>query len=215
LFGDAAGIVDSVQGGNDTLTVNNFGSGSLIYLFGDTNEMSGNGKGGNDILTTNNSGSDSVTYLFGDAGGMHDSAQGGNDTLNGGAGNDSLYGDAAYYSTPTFPGSITGGTDILTGGAGNDQLWGGPNDDKFVFGLGSGNDTINDFNQGNLVVGSTATEHDVINVHAYGFSGWSVLQANISDDLVSGNAVIHLSATNSMTLVGVHTVDLQETDFII
>jgi serralysin len=41
------------------------------------------------------------------------------------------------------------------------------------------------------------------------------LQANISDDLVSGNAVIHLSATDSITLVGVHTIDLLQTDFII
>jgi Peptidase A4 family len=86
----------------------------------------------------------------------------------------------------------------------------GPNDDKFVFGHGSG-DTINDY----LVVGSTATEHDVIDVQAYGFSDWSALQAVISDDIVSGNAVIHLSTNDAITLVGVHTADLLQTDFII
>ena len=36
----------------------------------------------------------------------------------------------------------------------------------------------------------------------------------ISDD-VNGNAVIHLSATDSITLVGIHTADLHQTDFII
>ena len=84
-----------------------------------------------------------------------------------------------------------------------------------MFGVGSGNDTINDFNQGNLVVGSTAMEHDLINVHAYGFSNWTALHDAISDDLVSGNAVIHLSGNDSITLVGVQTANLLETDFII
>jgi serralysin len=105
------------------------------------------------------------------------------------------------------------GTDNLDGGGGNDQLWGGPNDDKFVFDIGSGNDTIHDFNQGNLAVNSTATEHDLIDVHAYGFSGWNDLKTHIID--VSGNAVIQLSGTDSITLVGVHTANLLETDFII
>ena len=80
-----------------------------------------------------------------------------------------------YYGYFTSPGSITGGTDILNGGAGDDQLSGGPDDDKFVFGVGSGNDVINDFNQGHFGVGSRATEHDLINVHAYGFSNWTAL----------------------------------------
>jgi Ca2+-binding RTX toxin-like protein len=39
----------------------------------------------------------------------------GNDVLNGGAGNDSLYGDAQNYA-PSSPGSITGGKDTLNGG---------------------------------------------------------------------------------------------------
>jgi Ca2+-binding RTX toxin-like protein len=177
--------------------------------------LSDNAQGGNDILTVNGSGSSSTsTLIYGDAYVMLASTHGGNDTLNGGSGDDILYGDSYGY-TPSSPGSITGGTDVLNGGAGDDQLWGGPNDDKFVFNVGSGNDTINDFNQGNLAVGSTATEHDLINVHAYGFSNWTALQAVISDDVVSGNAVIHLSATDSITLVGVHTAELHQNDFII
>ena len=83
--------------------------------------------------------------------------------------------------------------------AGNDQLWGRPNDDTFLFNLGSGNDVINDFNQGNLAVASTATEHDLIDVQDYHFADWTSLYAAISDD-TNGNAVIHLSASNSITL---------------
>jgi hypothetical protein len=51
-----------------------------------------------------------------------------------------------------------------------------------VFNLGSGNDMINDFNQGNSAVGSTATEHDIINVQDYHFADWAALQAAISLD---------------------------------
>jgi len=144
---------------------------------------------------------------------MTDNAYGGNDPLNGRAGNDTLYGDAVSYS-PSTPGSITGGTDTLNGGAGNDQLWGGPNDDTFVFNVGSSNDVINDFNHGNLAGGSTATEHDIINLHAYGFSDWNALQSAISDN-VAGSAVIQRSATDSITLVRNHTADLYQTDCII
>jgi Ca2+-binding RTX toxin-like protein len=144
---------------------------------------------------------------------MSGSAHGGNDVLNGGAGNDFLYGDAQNYA-PSSPGSITGGKDVLNGGGGNDQLWGGPNDDTFVFKLASGNDVINDFNQGNAAVGSTAAEHDIINVHDYGFANWAALSSVISDN-ASGNAVIHLTANDTITLTGVHTAALHSTDFII
>ena len=140
-------------------------------------------QGGNDTLLVIDSGDHSFSILVGDASEMHDFAQAGNDILNGGNGIDALYGDAQVY-TPFSAGSITGGTDTLNGGAGNDQLWGGPNSDTFVFNFGSGNDVINDFDQGNLAVGSVATEHDVINVQAYGFADWNALHAAISD--VSG-----------------------------
>ena len=83
-----------------------------------------------------------------------------------------------------------------------------------MFKLGSANDVINDFDQGNLAVGSTAPEHDLIDVQAYGFTDWNALQALISDNS-SGNAVIHLSASDSVTLVGVHTAELNAHDFIV
>jgi hypothetical protein len=69
-----------------------------------------------------------------------------------------------------------------------------------VFNVGSGNDVISAFNKGNLVVGSTviARHHQL---YAYGFSDWNALQAAISDN-VAGNAVIQLSATDSVELIG-------------
>ena len=93
----------------------------------------------------------------------------------------------------------------------NDQLSGGPNDDTFVFNVGSGNDTIIDFNRGNEVLG----EHDIIDVRAYGFSDWNALQAVITDNGQFGYALIQLSATDSIDLYGVVTADLHQTDFII
>jgi Ca2+-binding RTX toxin-like protein len=53
------------------------------------------------------------------------------DVINGQAGDDTLYGD--------------GGNDTLNGGAGNDYLAGGAGDDTYLFGKGSGQDTINNY----------------------------------------------------------------------
>jgi Ca2+-binding RTX toxin-like protein len=209
MNGDAFG--DAPLGGDDILTAINSGDGSYSYLFGDASGMS-NAKAGNDILTVIDSGDGSHSYLYGDAEVLIN-VQAGNDVLNGGRGSDYLFGDAqSYYGFS--PGSISGGTDILNGGAGDDQLWGGPNNDVIVFNVRSGNDVINDFDQGNLAIGSTATEHDVIDVHDYRFTDWNALQAVTSDD-ANGNAVIHLSANDSITLAGVQTADLRFVDFII
>jgi hypothetical protein len=90
----------------------------------------------------------------------------------------------------------------------------GADQDTFKFNLGCGNNAVQDFNQGNLAVGSTAPEHDVINVHAFGFTSWSALQALISDDS-AGDAVIHLSPTDSITLTGIHTAAVHASDFVI
>lgn len=144
---------------------------------------------------------------------MSGNAHGGNDILTGGVTNDFLYGDAKAYA-PATPGSITGGRDILNGGAGNDQLSGGGNSDTFVFNTGSGNDLITDFDQGNKAVGSTATEHDLINLHDYGFTDWTALSSLISDN-AAGDAVVHLSASDTITLDGVQAANLHPTDFLI
>ena len=55
----------------------------------------------------------------------------GNDTLIGGDGNDRIYGDA--------------GNDVLTGGTGNDYLEGGAGSDIYIFGSNFGHDVINNY----------------------------------------------------------------------
>jgi hypothetical protein len=70
------------------------------------------------------------------------------------------------------------------------------------------------FDQGNKAVGSAAREHDLINVHDYCFAGWAQLQTLLGDNSV-GNAVIDLTANDTITLNGVHAADLHAGDFIV
>jgi Ca2+-binding RTX toxin-like protein len=218
MSGDALiSMMGDARGGNDMLiyTVGVDARSGGASLFGDGGYMSDNVRGGDDILIAKVDGNpDSISIaLVGDASLMFGNAQGGNDCLYGSSHGDWLYGDARAYN-PFVGSSITGGRDILNGGGGSDQLWGGPNNDLFVFNTVSGQDVINDFDQGNKAAGSTAAEHDVIDLQDYGLAGWSALKSLIGDD-VSGNAVIRLTADDTITLNGIHTADLKATDFII
>ena len=91
------------------------------------------GYGGNDILDGGN-GTDS---LYGGTG---------NDALTGGTGNDSLSGETGNDILDGGSGtdSLSGGdgSDVLDGGSGNDSLSGGNGADTYLFGIGSGQDTI-------------------------------------------------------------------------
>ncbi|MCS3760559.1 calcium-binding protein [Bradyrhizobium centrosematis] len=219
ISGDAIGALRGLaQGGNDNLTVTLNGDSAISggRLSGDSStSLMDLAQGGDDVLNVKIDGqyADAISFVYGDAPIMSGHSHGGNDILNGGAGRDFMYGDAWSYE-PASPGSITGGMDTLNGGAGDDQLWGGGNSDLFAFDTGSGNDTVNDFNQGNKVVGSTAAEHDLIDVQDYGFADWTALSKLISDN-TAGDAVILLSASASITLDGVHAADLHPADFII
>ena len=92
------------------------------------------GSAGDDLIEGGN-GND---QLYGAAG--HDNLHGGigNDTLYGEEGNDNLLGGSG---NDTLYGGL--GNDILDGEAGNDYLEGGEGDDTYIWGRGSGNDTIN------------------------------------------------------------------------
>lgn len=72
----------------------------------------------------------------------------GNDVLEGDAGNDALYGDAGDDTLRGGAGAdyLNGGqgNDSLDGGGGNDTLNGGEGDDTYWFGIGDGQDTINE-----------------------------------------------------------------------
>jgi len=123
LFGDAGvSIIDSAQGGNDTLTGGDSTAGGFVFnrLFGDAETMSGSAKGGNDTLTGgDNTGSGGVfDDLFGDAFTMSGSAKGGNDTLIGGdnSANGIIAFNFQFGDAFTMSGSAKGGNDTLIGG---------------------------------------------------------------------------------------------------
>jgi Ca2+-binding RTX toxin-like protein len=75
----------------------------------------------------------------------------GNDTLNGGTGDDTVHGGSGNDTLSGGDGSdkIIGktGNDVLDGGAGNDTLYGGAGDDVYLFGRGSGRDTVKDYDK--------------------------------------------------------------------
>lgn len=212
VSGDAIGsLMGLAQGGNDNLTVTLDGDSPIsgATLSGDSSTSLMNAtQGGDDVLTVKLDGqsTDAISQMYGDAPTMAGNSHGGNDILNGGTGRDFMCGDARTYE-PATPGSVTGGSDTLNGGAGDDWLSGGANNDFFVFDTGSGKDVIADFDQGNKAVGSTAAEHDLIDVHAYGFADWTSLSSLISDNS-AGDAVVHLSDTDTITLDGVQAANL-------
>ncbi|WP_080578896.1 hypothetical protein [Sinorhizobium fredii] len=133
---------------------------------------------------------------------------GGNDRLDGGSGDDVLYGDAEIGV------EAVGGDDVLIGGRGNDQLWGDggltssftviTGADRFLFARHSGQDTIHDYE----------LNKDVIQIDSgYGYSSFAELQPNISDD-ANGNAVVHLNGTvDQVTLRNVQTANLTANEF--
>ncbi|MBB3221963.1 beta strand repeat-containing protein [Pseudoduganella umbonata] len=109
------------------------GYGTADSLSGLDGNDTVNGNGGNDTVA----GGTGADTLYGDEG--NDSVSGdagsdrawggaGNDSLAGGSGDDDLYGEA--------------GTDRLDGGTGRDYLAGGTGADVYVFGKGSGQDTV-------------------------------------------------------------------------
>lgn len=96
-----------------------------------------------------------------------------NDALTGGGGNDTLYGN--------------GGNDALTGGAGNDALDGGTGSDTYLFDVGDGQDTINNYDSGSgrvdvLLFGPNV---DPANVTVRRINNHLVLAINETEDKVT------------------------------
>lgn len=102
------------------------------------------GNGGADNLK-GNAGND---WLYGDDGADNLKGNNGDDRLYGGAGGDFLYGHADNDKLYGGDGADTldggKGVDELHGGAGDDTLKGGKGNDVYYFGVGGGNDTVDD-----------------------------------------------------------------------
>lgn len=142
------------------------GSGDVDFIIGD-NKSSTVFTGADNDLISGMGGRDKIFAGSGD-----DIASGGNgrDKLFGGSGNDMLSGGNG--KDHLFGGS---GDDTLDGGAGRDKLFGGWGADTFVFAAGSGKDKIIGFESG----------RDMIDLSAYGFSGYEEIEDHISGGLFS------------------------------
>lgn len=157
-----------------------------------------------DLLTYTLGGADTVT---GGSGADQLYVGAGDDVADGGAGDDQIYGDAGddILSGGSGVDLVYGddGADILSGGADDDTLSGGAGDDVFVYGDGSGNDTITDFDMGDS--DANGFTNDQLDVSA--LTDGSGAPVNTSDVVVSddgsGNAVLTFPNGESITLNGV------------
>ena len=177
LHGDATNETINSGTGNDTV----YGYAGDDVLDGGTGADHLEGGDGNDALQ----GSEHNDELYGGAGA--DTLKGGTgiDTLYGGGGNDLLQGNE---DTDHLIGDD--GNDTLDGGSGNDDFRGGAGADVYLFGKGSGQDTI--YNQDSDAVG---TNPDTILLGA-GITAADVTLTSANDDLV-----IRINGTSDSLLV--------------
>ncbi|MBN2653557.1 MAG: hypothetical protein JXR79_00375 [Nitrospirae bacterium] len=149
-----------------------------IKVYGTTNADSLTGSNANNTIY-GYEGNDNLYGYAGndtiDGGAGTDSLTGGegNDTLLGGADNDRLYGNA--------------GNDTLDGGTGDDSLSGGLGNDTYKFSLGSGIDTISDYD-------ATVGNLDVVQF------GTGITQSSIELIKENYNLRIKVSATDSLII---------------
>jgi VCBS repeat-containing protein len=123
-----------------TMTSQPTSGNDVLYGYSTNDTISGGD--GNDVI----SGLAGDDILNGDAGNDVLSGDAGNDTLNGGSGNDWLEGNTGNDTLNGGSGNDVlhgnSGNDVLSGGAGTDYLYGGSGNDTYLFGRGSGQDTI-------------------------------------------------------------------------
>ncbi|NYT42882.1 M10 family metallopeptidase C-terminal domain-containing protein [Sphingomonas sp. R-74633] len=211
------------EDGNDTL----WGGAGVDYLVGDNGNdvLHGeNGAGEQDFLY-GWAGNDTYyvdaqnDFTFEDVNGGTDTVYanfaGGTYYLFANVENLILQGTTLYGVGNELANTITGSdaTNWLLGGAGNDRIDGGKGDDvlfgqdgndTFVFGAGSGIDTIGDFTPGT----------DKIDLSAYGFANFAAVQAAMTDQ-GGGIMNIALGGGNYIILIGVAKAQLASGDFIL
>ena len=175
--------------GIDTADYTDSNAGVLVRLWNGTG-VGGDAEG--DIIS-------GIENLTGSAFG--DSLVGSNNvmnTLDGGAGNDFLYG---LSGDDTLIGGA--GADILDGGLGIDTMTGGAGQDFFVFADGFGSDTITDF----------ANDLDKLDFTAQ--TTLTSLAAVLAvSSQVGADTVIALDANNTITLQNFTLADLDAADFV-
>jgi Ca2+-binding RTX toxin-like protein len=152
--GDVYGFYGGTLVGGDDVIVAKGLAGTWLSgdVLGAGFDATGTIRGGNDRMT----GSASDDEMSGDVlFRLADTARivGGDDILNGGDGNDALFGELNENTSPSLAASplagVSGGNDRLDGGKGNDRLYGQTGNDLLIGGRGSdilvggtGNDTL-------------------------------------------------------------------------
>ncbi len=202
LWGDAG--FDRLEGGDGQDTL--WGGAQADNLYGDAGGDTMYGEGGFDRLFGGD-GDD-----FGDGGDDDDAlfGEGGDDTLIGGAGNDRFFGGGGNDVLEGGSGNDTirgnAGFDRLIGGTGDDTLTGDFNADTFIFSDGHGDDVITDFDPLNpfekLDLSEVSEIDDFVDL------------ANFHLTQVGSNSLITGSSGDSILLLDVALVDLDETDFL-
>jgi Ca2+-binding RTX toxin-like protein len=94
------------------------------------------------------------------------------------------------------------GNDTMDGGTGDDNITGGWGKDLFVFGLDSGNDTIEDF----------MNHKDLIDVSAYAAIQDINDFAGLSES--AGDVIIDIDGVNTITLVDTSLAEINNSDFL-
>jgi len=210
LRGGAGADVISSDAGDDIVVGEDgddlaFGGLGDDTVYGDSGNDHLRGEGGNDVLSGDAGadtlvggdgddlifGGDDADLILGEDGNDHLRGDAGSDTLVGGIGNDLIVGGS--------------GDDIILGDGGSDVLYGEGGSDRFVFGVGSGLDTIADF-------GQSPGDDDLIQFQPGTFSGFGEVRA--AGFQSGADTVIVVSASDVIRLSNVQVGSLQEGDFL-
>ncbi|UWR78608.1 calcium-binding protein (plasmid) [Phaeobacter inhibens] len=195
--GDDDGNILGGGAGGDQITG---GAGADMIFGGNGDDSTLDGLGGNDNIS-GGAGDDNL-----DGGDDNDTLRGGDgdDNLIGGNGDDELRGGAG---TDDVDGGA--GADMIFTSLGGDDLNGGAGDDTFVLKAGTGNTTIEDFNE---------TGNDKLNVEELGYSDLADVLAVAYETSAAGvsSVVIAIDADTTVTLEatgGITLADLNAADF--
>ena len=211
LIGDADTSVGKTIGGSDFITRTgsdvNTTVGNESRITGDfTYVVSGDVTGGNDTLTGATAGGGEI--ISGDVFNMQGGTlHGGSDLIHGGAGADSIFGDAYLAGTSVDNPTIYGGNDSIYGGNGGSVLVGDvgfPNPaiihggDDLIYG-GTGNDTLMGDQQNNR--GGGAPDVRIIggNDTLYGGAGNDLFVGGGGDDYMNGGTGSDSIGYNQLT----------------
>lgn len=192
LFGEYVVINGKCDAG--ALHAPYYGKSSIIYGSACNDTIGGSSKDdilggglGNDTLY----GREGNDYLFGDLGNDFIVGGVGRDALFGGAGDDSLYGDNGDSTMSSY--YYTNCNDILDGGTGNDVLAGGRGDDTYIFGLGYGQDIIDD-------------KHRTYTYDSYG-SGGNMDTLSFLSGIAPEDVIVHRVSDNDIEMAIKDTSD--------